>query len=86
MVNDFYFFFYYTYIRLIYTLNNGLKVERYYDLPLTKYRMGQEGTYDRLLDELVNSEAMKAKRRHAGDSRGTSHGAAQAAWTTPSPV
>ena len=64
----------YTYIRLIYTLNNGLKVERYYDLPLTKYRMGQEGTYDRLLDELVNSEAMKAKRLHAGDSRFTIQG------------
>ena len=54
--------------------NNGLKVERYYDLPLTKYRMGQEGTYDRLLDELVNSEAMKAKRLHAGDSRFTIQG------------
>ena len=64
----------YTYIRLIYTLNNGLQVERYYDLPLTKYRMGQEGTYDRLLDELVNSEALKAKRPHAGDSRLTIQG------------
>ena len=64
----------YTYIRLIYTLNNGPTVERYYDLPLTKYRMGQEGTYDHLLDELVNSEAMKAKRLHAGDSRFTIQG------------
>ena len=61
----------YTYIRLIYTLNNGLKVERYYNLPLTKYRMGQKGTYDNLLDVLINSDAMKAKRLHAGDSRFT---------------
>ena len=61
----------YTYIRLIYTLNNGLKVERYYDLPLAKNRMKQTGTYDNLLDALINSEAMKAKRLHAGDDRYT---------------
>ena len=59
----------YTYIRLIYTLNNGLKVERYYDLPLAKNRMKQTGTYDNLLDALINSDTMKAKRLHAGDDR-----------------
>ena len=60
-----------TYIRFIYTLNNGLKVERRYNLPLTEYRMEQESTYDDLLDTLVNSEPMKAKRLHAGDDRYT---------------
>ena len=58
-----------TYIRFIYTLRNGLKVERRYSIPLTKYRMNQDGTYDRLLDTLVNSDTMKAKRLHAGDDR-----------------
>ena len=58
-----------TYIRFIYTLNNGLKVERRYNLPLTEYRMEQESTYDDLLDTLVNSDTMKAKRLHAGDDR-----------------
>ena len=60
-----------TYIRFIYTLRNGLKVERRYSIPLTKYRMNQDGTYDRLLDTLVNSDTMKAKRLHAGDDRYT---------------
>ena len=60
-----------TYIRLIYTLNNGLKVERQYSIPMTKYRMSQDGTYDNLLDTLVNSQPMKAKRLHAGDDRYT---------------
>ena len=60
-----------TYIRFIYTLHNGLKVERRYSIPLTKYRMNQDGTYDRLLDTLVNSDAMKAMRLHAGDDRYT---------------
>ena len=36
---------------------------------LTRERMDQAGTYDDLLDGLVNSEAMKAKRLHAGDDR-----------------
>ena len=58
-------------IRFIYTLNNGLKVERRYSIPMTKYRMSQDGTYDNLLDTLVNSKPMKAKRLHAGDSRYT---------------
>ena len=60
-----------TYIRFIYTLNNGLQVERRYSIPLTKYRIKQEGTYDNLLDTLVNSDTMKAKRLHAGDDRYT---------------
>ena len=60
-----------TYIRLTYRLSNGLEVDRRYSLPLTRERMDQTGTYDNLLDALVNSEAMKAKRLHAGDSRYT---------------
>ena len=60
-----------TYIRLTYHLSNGLEVDRRYDLPLTKYRMAQGDTYDALLNDLVNGEAMKAKRLHAGDSRYT---------------
>ena len=52
-----------------YQLTNGLKVERNYGLTVTRDRMAQEGTYDNLLDSLVNSEAMKAKRLHVGDSR-----------------
>ncbi len=59
------------YIRFIYTLHNGLQVERRYSIPMTKYRMSQAGTYDGLLDALVNSKPMKAKRLHAGDDRYT---------------
>ena len=58
-------------IRFIYTLNNGLKVERRYSIPMTKYRMSQDGTYDNLLDTLVNSKPMKARRLRAGDDRYT---------------
>lgn len=56
-----------TYLRLTYTLSNGLTVKRYYNVPLTGERMAQAGTYDYLLDLLVNSEAMKAKRLHLDD-------------------
>ena len=52
-----------------YELTNGLEVERNYGLTVTRDRMAQAGTYDSLLDSLVNSEAMKAKRLHMGDSR-----------------
>ena len=52
-----------------YELTNGLEVERNYGLTVTRDRMAQAGTYDNLLDSLVNSEAMKAKRLHVGDSR-----------------
>ena len=38
---------------------------------MTKYRMSQDGTYDALLDTLVNSRAMKARRLRAGDGRYT---------------
>ena len=52
----------YTNVRFTYTLNSGLKVERQYDLYLTRDRMAQEGTYDNLLDRLINSPEMRQKR------------------------
>lgn len=59
----------YVCFNVTYQLTNGLKVERNYGLTVTRDRMAQAGTYDNLLDQLVNSEAMKAKRLHVGDSR-----------------
>ena len=52
----------YTNVRFTYTLNSGLKVERQYDLYLTRDRMAQDGTYDNLLDRLINSPEMRQKR------------------------
>lgn len=48
-------------IRITYMLNSGLKVERRYSLYLTSGRMAQEGTYDYLLDQLINSPEMRQK-------------------------
>ena len=50
-----------TSVRFTYTLNSGLKVERRYNLYLTPGRMAQEGTYDYLLDQLINSPEMRQK-------------------------
>ena len=59
----------YANVRFTYTLNSGLKVERQYDLYLTRGRMAQEGTYDNLLDRLINSPEMRQKRiRRQGGS------------------
>lgn len=49
-------------IRITYMLNSGLKVEWRYSLYLTPGRMAQEGTYDYLLDQLINSPEMRQKR------------------------
>ena len=49
-------------IRITYMLNSGLKVERWYSLYLTPDRMAREGTYDYLLDQLINSPEMRQKR------------------------
>lgn len=46
----------------------GSAVGRYYSLPLTRERMAARDTYDALLDQLVNSTEMKAKRLHLDDS------------------
>ena len=50
-----------TSVRFTYTLNSGLKVERRYNLYLTQNRMAREGTYDYLLDQLINSPEMRQK-------------------------
>ena len=42
-------------------------MERWYSLPLTRERLGTAGTYDELLDRLVNSDALKRKRLHLDD-------------------
>ena len=56
-----------TWLWLKYTLANGQHLMRSYELFLTRERMAQAGTYDYLLDALVNGEAMKAVRLHDGD-------------------
>ena len=52
-----------------YYLSSGLKVNRTYYLPISRQRLTQAGTYDNLLDSLVNSEEMKARRIHLNDAR-----------------
>ncbi len=48
-----------------YTTRGGQTVRRSYQLPLTRERLGQSGTYDNLLDSLINSQEMRLKRLHA---------------------
>ena len=52
-----------------YYLSSGLKVDRTYYLPISQQRLAQEGTYDNLLDSLVNSDEMKDRRIHLNDAR-----------------
>ena len=52
-----------------YYLSSGLKVNRNYYLPISQQRLAQEGTYDNLLDSLVNSDEMKDRRIHLNDAR-----------------
>ena len=54
-------------LSVIYTLKSGGSVERWYSLPLTRERLETAGTYDHLLDQLVNSDALKRKRLHLDD-------------------
>ena len=58
-----------TYVNLTYTLTNGSRVERGYSIPITADRLAQDGTYDSLLNQVVNSPAMKNLRLHRDDSR-----------------
>lgn len=53
------------YTTFTYTTRSGQTVRRTYHLPLTRDRLGQSGTYDNLLDALVNSQEMRLKRLHA---------------------
>ena len=64
----------YAYFWLTYQLSGGGSMQRYYSLPLTRERMDTADTYDNLLDQLVNGNAMKAKRLHLGDDRYTVSG------------
>lgn len=50
---------------LTYITTSGQKVRRVYYVPLTRERLSQSGTYDYLLDQLVNSQEMRLKRIHA---------------------
>ena len=54
-------------VRLTYYMKNGTEVTRYYRLPISADRLTQEGTYDYALDQLVNGDALKAKRFHLFD-------------------
>lgn len=69
-----------TSVRFTYTLNSGLKVERRYNLYLTRNRMDQEGTYDYLLDQLINSPEMRQKRIRWQDDRFQIDGAWLSTW------
>ena len=60
-----------TYVDLTYTLTNGTRVVRSYSVPIIPQRMDQAGSYDYLLDQLVNSPAMKNHRLHRNDPRYT---------------
>lgn len=40
-------------------------MDRRYNVPLTRDRLGRSGTYDNLLDQLINSQEMRLKRIHA---------------------
>jgi len=57
------------YVRLDYKLRSGKELSRRYQLYLTRERIGQLKTVDGQLDQLVNSEAMKAERIHLNDQR-----------------
>ena len=43
-------------------------MSRWYHVPVTRDRLAQAGTYDDLLDQFVNSDAVKARRLHLDDS------------------
>ena len=56
------------YIRLNYQLKSGASMERYYSIPISAQRLEQGTTYDFMLDQLLNSDAMKAERFHIDDT------------------
>lgn len=64
----------FTGLSLTYVLKSGARVDRWYHLPITRDRLAQPGTYDHLLDQFVNSDAVKARRLHLNDSRWTPDG------------
>lgn len=56
-------------LHLTYVLKDGRTVDRFYNLPIARDRLAQAGTYDQLLDQLLNSQEMRTKRLRVGDSR-----------------
>jgi len=53
----------YNSVRFTYTLKDGTRLERRYNnVPVTRERMEQAGTYDAMLDDLINSMEMRCKR------------------------
>lgn len=52
-------------VSLTYITTGGQEVQRVYYVPLARDRLGRSGTYDYLLDQLVNSQEMRLKRIHA---------------------
>ena len=64
----------FTGLSLTYVLKSGTRVDRWYHLPITRDRLAQPGTYDHLLDQFVNSDAVKARRLHLNDSRWAADG------------
>ena len=52
----------YNSVRFTYMLKDGTKVERRYNVPLTRDRIAQPETYDAKLDALVNGNDMRCKR------------------------
>lgn len=64
----------FTGLSLTYVLKSGARVDRWYHLPITRDRLAQPGTYDHLLDQFVNSDAVKTRRLHLNDSRWTPDG------------
>ena len=54
----------YNSIHFQYYLKNGTRVIRRYSVPMVRTRMQEVGTYDQMLNTLVNSEAMKSERFH----------------------
>ena len=57
----------YVHLRLEYQLSSGHTLNRSYSIPLAQSRVTQQGTFDYLLDQLINGEAMKAERLHFND-------------------
>lgn len=55
----------YVHASFLYTTRDGQIVRRSYPLYVNRERLGQSGTYDNLLDALINSREMRLKRIHA---------------------
>ena len=57
-----------SFLRYVYTLTDGTKLERQYTVPITRERLTQSGTYETMMDALVNNTDMKYLRIHMNAS------------------